>query len=84
MPAAARAKLATALGSSAPPSDHATPQVVHALHDAFVAALAAGLRVSAAVALLGAILALWLIDPVRALPVDPRPSEQLRPEAAGA
>jgi EmrB/QacA subfamily drug resistance transporter len=79
MPAAARDKLATALGTSVHPAGHSTPQIVHALHDAFVSALAAGLKVSAAVALVGAVLALWLIDPVRA-----QPSEHLAPEAASA
>ncbi len=79
MPAAARAKLATTLGFGGPQAGHATPQTVHALHDAFVSALAAGLKVSAAVAVVGAALALWLIDPVRA-----QPSEQLTPEAASA
>jgi EmrB/QacA subfamily drug resistance transporter len=81
LPAAARAKLAGALGSSAPPDGHTSPHVVHALHDAFVSALAAGLKVSAGVTLIGALLALWLIDPMRAQPVDLRPSEQLSSEA---
>ncbi len=49
LPPAARAQLAGALGSSAVPDGHASPHVVDALHDAFVSALAAGLKVGAAV-----------------------------------
>ncbi|MBV9413518.1 MAG: MFS transporter, partial [Solirubrobacterales bacterium] len=62
--AAARAKLATALGSGAVPNGHASPSVVHALHQAFVSALATGLEVGAAVAFAGALLAVWLIRPL--------------------
>ncbi|MBV9002653.1 MAG: MFS transporter [Solirubrobacterales bacterium] len=64
LPAAARAKLATALGSGAVPSGHASPPVVNALHHAFVAALATGLEVGAAVAFVGALLTVWLIRPL--------------------
>ena len=84
LPAAARAKLASALGSGAAPNGHASPHVVHALHDAFVSALAAGLKVSAAVAFAGALLALWLIGRVRTQPAETRPSEQPAPEAVTA
>ena len=84
LPAAAREKLASALGSGAAPNGHASPHVVHALHHAFVSALAAGLKVSAAVALVGALLALWLIAPVRTHPAETRPSEQPAPEAVTA
>ena len=84
LPAAARAKLASALGSGAAPNGHASPHVAHALHHAFVSALAAGLKVSAAVALVGALLALWLIAPVRTHPAETRPSEQPAPEAVTA
>lgn len=40
LPAVARAKLASALGSGAAPNGHVSPHVVHALHHAFVSALA--------------------------------------------
>ncbi len=84
LPAAARGKLASALGSGAAPGGHASPQVVHALHQAFVSALASGLRVGAAVAFVGALLALWLIGRVRTQPAETRPSEQRTPEAVAA
>ncbi len=84
LPGAARAKLANALGSSAAPGGHASPHVVHALHDAFVSALAAGLKVGAVVAFVGAVFALWLINPVRTQPAETRPREQRAPEAATA
>jgi MFS family permease len=84
LPAAARAKLAGALGSGAAPDGHASPHVVHALHHAFVSALAAGLRVGAAVALVGALLAVWLIGPVGTQSADTGPSGQRAPEAVTA
>ena len=84
LPAFARAELASALGSGAVPNGHASPHVVHALHDAFVSALAAGLKVSAAVAFAGALLALRLIGPVRTQPAETRPIEQPAPEAVTA
>jgi EmrB/QacA subfamily drug resistance transporter len=83
VPAAARAKLANALGSGATPNGHDSPRLIDALHHAFVSALAAGLRVGAAVAFIGALLALCLISPLRAQPVGPRRTEQ-SPEAATA
>jgi hypothetical protein len=84
LPAAARIKLASALGSGAAPNGHASPHVVHALHHAFVAALAAGLKVSAAVAFGGTLLALWLIGPLRTQAAETRASEQRAPEAVTA
>ena len=84
LPAVARAKLASALGSGAAPDGHASPPVVHALHHAFVSALAAGLKVSAALAFAGALLALWLIGPVRPRPAEARPGEQPAPEPVAA
>jgi MFS family permease len=83
-PAAARAKLAGALGSGAAPDGGASSRVVHAVHDAFVSALAAGLRVGAAVAFVGALIALWLIGPLRTPSAEPRRSEQQAPEAVTA
>jgi EmrB/QacA subfamily drug resistance transporter len=84
LPAAARARLAGALGSGATPDGHASPHVVHALNDAFVSALAAGLKAGAAVAFVGALLALWLIGRLRTRPAETRPSEQRAPEAVTA
>ena len=84
LPAAARAKLAGALGSGAASGGHASPHVVHALHDAFVSALAAGLRVGAVVAFVGALLALWLIGSVRARSAETCPSEQRATETVTA
>jgi EmrB/QacA subfamily drug resistance transporter len=84
LPAAARAKLASALGSGAAPDGHASPQLVHAVHDAFVSALATGLRIGAAVAFAGALLALWLIGPVRSRVAETRSSEQTAAEALAA
>jgi hypothetical protein len=84
LPAATRAKLANALGSGAAPGGRAPAHLVHAVHDAFVSALATGLRIGAVVALAGALVALGLIGPVRTQSPDPRPSEQRTPEAATA
>jgi len=52
-----------------------------------VSALAAGLRVAAAaaaVAVVGALLALWLIGPARTQSAERRPSEQRAPETVTA
>jgi EmrB/QacA subfamily drug resistance transporter len=84
LPAPARAKLASALGSGAAPGGHASVHVVQALHHAFVSALAAGLRVGAAVAFVGALLAVWLIGPAHARPAAAGASEQRTPEAVTA
>jgi MFS family permease len=85
VPAAARAKLADALGSGAGPGGHhVSPQLVNATHHAFVSALAAGLEVGAAVAFLGALLALSLIGPVTTPSAETRSSGQPAPEAAAA
>jgi len=84
LPAAARARLASALGSGAVPDGRASPHVVQALYDAFVSALAAGLRVGAAVAFVGALLALGLIGRVRTQPAETSPGEQRAPEAVTA
>jgi len=84
IPGAARAKLASALGSGGVPDGHASPHVVHALYQAFVSALAAGLKVGAAVAFAGALLALGLIGRVRTEPVEARAGEQGAPEPVTA
>jgi predicted MFS family arabinose efflux permease len=56
------------------------PQVVTASHDAFIHAFANGMWLSAGVAALGAVLALWLIQPK----TSARPDPARRPEAAAA
>jgi EmrB/QacA subfamily drug resistance transporter len=84
LPAAVRGKLASTLGSGAAPDMHASPHVVQALQHAFVSALAAGLMGGAAVAFVGALLALWLIGPVRTRDAETRPSDQQAPEAVTA
>ncbi len=84
LPAATRAKLASALGSGATPSGHASPHLVDVLHHAFVSALAAGLRVGAAVAFVGALLTLWLIGRIRTRPAETYPGEQTAPEPVTA
>ncbi len=62
--AAVRGKLASALGSgSIPTGGHTSPQVVHAVHSAFVSSLGTGLTVGAGVTLTGAVLAALLIRP---------------------
>ena len=82
LPVAARAKLAGALGSGVAPDGHTSPRLVNAVHDAFVSALTAGLKVGAAVAFVGALLALWLFGPMRTQPSETRPSERLAAEAS--
>jgi EmrB/QacA subfamily drug resistance transporter len=59
----ARSKLAESLGAGA--GVHGTGRTTSALQDAYVYALNHGLRVGAAVALVGAILAFVLIEPMR-------------------
>ena len=54
------------------------PQAVDAAHNAFIHALSNGMWLSAGVAALGALLALWLIEPKRA----PEPEPARRAEAA--
>jgi hypothetical protein len=84
LPAAARAKLASALGSGSAPDRHLSPHLVNALHDAFVSALATGLKIGAAVAVVGALVALWLIGPARTQSAETLPTEQRTPEAVTA
>jgi EmrB/QacA subfamily drug resistance transporter len=79
LPSAARSKLTDALGSGA--GTHVGGATAHALQDAYVYSLNQGLRVGAAVALVGAILAFVMIEPTRAtapaetepLPATPAP-----------
>jgi EmrB/QacA subfamily drug resistance transporter len=84
LPAAVRAKLASGLGSGGVPDGHVSPHVVDAVHHAFVSALATGLKVGAAVAFVGAVLALWLIGSTRTQRAEAQPSEQRAPEAVTA
>jgi MFS family permease len=60
------------------------PHVLCPLHHAFVPALATGLRRSAVVAFVGALLALWLVRPARRQHAGTRPSGQRAPEAITA
>jgi hypothetical protein len=85
VPAAVRAKLASALGSGAAPSGHGpSAQVVDAVHHAFVSALGTGLQVGAAVAFIGALMTLWLIGRIRMQPAEAQPGEDRAPEPAAA
>jgi MFS family permease len=69
VPAAVRAKIASALGSGAAPTgQHTTPTIVSATHHAFVSALGTGLEVGAIVAVIGAVLTWVLISPREAAP----------------
>jgi EmrB/QacA subfamily drug resistance transporter len=80
---ATRAKIAGDLGSGVGPAGHhATPQVVDAVHHAFVSALGTGLLVGASVCLIGALLAMLLIgrlptrtDAAPVAPTVPEPDE---------
>jgi EmrB/QacA subfamily drug resistance transporter len=82
VPAAVRARIASSLGSGTAPTGHqTTPQITAAVHHAFVSALSTGLEVGAAVALVGALLALTLIGRMRS---TAQPSEQPAPQAAAA
>ena len=76
-----RAKLAESLGSGGG-SGHMPAQVTNAVHDAFVHALGHGLRLSAAVAFVGAIVAFALVDgqPAHARMATPGPTAPVRPE----
>jgi EmrB/QacA subfamily drug resistance transporter len=72
VPAAVRAKIASALGSGAAPSGHhVSATIVNATQHAFVSALGTGLEVGTAVALIGAVVTWRLIQRV---PRSPRPS----------
>ena len=61
LPAGRREAMVDALGGGAAGGGKASPQVVHATREAFVYALSHGLRVSAGVTFLGAVLALALV-----------------------
>jgi MFS family permease len=55
-----------------------SPQVAHAAHDAFIHAFSSGMWLSAGVAALGVLLAIWLIEPKKV----ERPDPARQPEAA--
>jgi EmrB/QacA subfamily drug resistance transporter len=79
LPAAAKDKIANALGSGgAPAGSHSSPQITTVTHHAFVSALGTGLLVAAAVALIGALLAAFLIEP---LPTRTEPITASEPSA---
>ncbi len=59
---ASRSGLANALGAGGVPGGHASEHVVTVVHDAFISALGIGLTIGAAVTLVGAVLALVLIE----------------------
>jgi EmrB/QacA subfamily drug resistance transporter len=83
VPAAARAKIADALGSGGAISGHHVPaQVVSVTRDAFVSALGTGLTISAAATLLGAAVAWKLIAPKVTRPAPAEPPEAEREEPA--
>jgi EmrB/QacA subfamily drug resistance transporter len=74
VPAATRATIANSLGSGGTTGGHASPQIVDAVHHAFVSALSTGLLVGAIVTLLGAVTAWLLIDrraATGAVPAEP-------------
>ncbi len=62
LPAAARSGLANALGAGAVPGGHVSAHVVSVVRDSFITALGVGLTIGAAVTLVGAIVALVLIE----------------------
>ncbi len=63
VPAATRSAIANALGSgSAGAGHHATPQIVSAVREAFVSALGTGLTIGGAVTVIGAVVAVVLIQ----------------------
>ena len=74
IPAAAREKIVSALGSGAAVASHAPSQIVAAANDAFVSALGTGLLVSAVVTLCGAVVA-WTLIQRRVAAPDAVPAE---------
>jgi EmrB/QacA subfamily drug resistance transporter len=77
LPAAARQRLADALGGGGVSSGSAPARVVAASHDAFIAALGTGLKLGGAVALLGAVAAATLISNARPeMPGAPVPGSE--------
>ncbi len=85
LPAATRAAIANSLGGGGTVGQHSSPQVVAAVREAFVSALATGLTIGAAVLVCGAVIAWWLVGrtPVQAIATR-QPSEEREPELVGA
>ena len=82
--AASRSGLANALGAGSVPGGHVSEHVVTVVRDAFVSSLGIGLTIGAAVTLVGAVLALVLIESKPKRTVEPQPlkeTEQTAPEA---
>ncbi len=84
--AAARSNLGNALGAGSVPGGHASAHVVTVVRDAFISALGVGLTIGAAVTLVGAVLALVLIEGKRATAAEAQaaaaqPTPELEPEA---
>ncbi len=81
LPGSARAEIANTLGGGGAGGPHATAQIVSATRDAFVSALGVGLTIGAAVTLVGAIAAWWLVQPA---PKAAAPAPAPAPEEAAA
>jgi EmrB/QacA subfamily drug resistance transporter len=81
--AAQREQLVHSLGAGSQ-GGSLPPQVVNASHDAFIHAFANGMWLSASVAGLGALLALWLIAPKTAKSPDPARRPEAVAEAVSA
>jgi MFS family permease len=79
--AAVKTKIANTLGSGAVPGGHTSHAIVAATNHAFVSALGTGLKVGAAVALIGATLTWVLIQRTRTTPV-PAPAQDAAESAA--
>ncbi len=80
VPSATRSAIANSLGSGGSTAGHVTPQITHAVHQAFVSALSTGLLVGAVVTFLGAVAAWLLIDRTAAAGSVPAQSTAPVPE----
>jgi EmrB/QacA subfamily drug resistance transporter len=80
LPAGARADIVSSLGSGSGSigAHQASPQIVHAIHLAFISALGTGLLIGAVVMVVGALLAWVLIERAPA----PQPAPAAQPEVA--
>jgi hypothetical protein len=76
LPPAVRAHIVSSLGSGSGSTGtgQASPQIVHAIHSAFISALGTGLGIGAAVMVVGALAAWVLIE--RSAAVQPEPDEE--------
>jgi EmrB/QacA subfamily drug resistance transporter len=82
LPAAAREHIVSSLGSgSASTGAHqASPQLVHAIHSAFISALGTGLEIGAATMVVGAVFA-WVLIERSPAPQEHQPEAQREPAA---